>query len=52
MGYLDLGAFFLSLGKAFGGYKKCEYCAEDILEEAKVCRYCTRDVGPEEQKDL
>ena len=43
---------FLSLAKAFGGYKKCEHCAEDILKEAKVCRYCTRDVGTEEEKDL
>ena len=48
----SLYAFFLSLAKAFGGYKKCEHCAEDILKEAKVCRYCTRDVGTEEEKDL
>ena len=48
----SLYAFFLSLANAFGGYKKCEHCAEDILKEAKVCRYCTRDVGTEEEKDL
>jgi hypothetical protein len=38
---------FLSL---FGGHKKCEHCAEDILKEAKVCRYCTRNVKVEAEE--
>jgi len=30
---------------ARGRFKQCEFCAERIKSEAKVCRYCKRDVS-------
>lgn len=29
-----------------GDMKKCEFCAELIKQEAKVCKHCGRDVTP------
>ena len=30
--------------------KKCPYCAERVLLEAKVCKHCGRDIPEESQK--
>jgi len=29
-------------------FKKCEFCAERIMSEAKVCRFCGRDVSQQQ----
>ncbi|MGH6848159.1 MAG: hypothetical protein ACREC0_12210 [Methylocella sp.] len=33
------------MARAKGRFKVCEFCAETIKSEAKVCRYCGRDVA-------
>ena len=37
------------LRRSAARFKICEYCAETIKSDAKVCRYCGRDVAPIEQ---
>ena len=32
--------------------KKCPFCAEEIQEEAIVCKHCGRDLTPSASKDL
>lgn len=32
--------------------KKCPYCAEDVQDEAIVCKHCGRELNPEKVAEL
>lgn len=32
-------------GKTFGRNKKCPFCAEVVLRDAKICKHCGKDIS-------
>lgn len=41
---LQVAAFELLRERRAKKVRKCPYCAETILQEAKVCKFCGRDI--------
>jgi len=44
IGGLLLGPLAVLMFFVTGDRKKCQYCAENIKKEAKVCPFCKKDV--------